>query len=493
MKVLIPSNFDINEFLLETGLSKRVCKGLKSKIYYLISRLMVHHYNQDNFDDNGYTRICRSELKKIFNRHYSVVIKTLKRMRVIEVENGYLKGITCKKYRLYDEYQNTDINYKTIQKVKTQKPSETILLDAFFNDRLTIDTGYNETLKEVTNKVKPYLKTERETLILKNKMGKWLSTINDIENKMYWYKKSTSNYRYNTNITNLTKVLRGNLRYNQSPLVQVDIKASQIYLLASILNYDFFKSNNPISFQTLTKHMVIPKSNLNPKHYMFSPLMWAHFLKMDLKEVIKNDYKDHTEFEKFRDADYEEDFYSQLFQLEYGVLPSKEQRNEIKKDVMYVLFQNNRAHRKKIHGVFLLRRHYPFIERSILSIIDGMGSTNFALLLQRFESVMILDNVVPEFHRVCPEAPIFTIHDSVLTTPEYGSELQKVMYDVLYKSTGIKPGLSLEYLDSKKEITDEFIQKLLGDIRKKSSDRNFKKMKWSILDRHIQLANQYFN
>jgi hypothetical protein len=493
MRILIPSNLDINEILLETGLSKRVCGGLKSKIYYLISRLVVHHHNQDNFDEDGHIRICRSELQKIFNRHYPVVIRTLKKKGIIHVEKGYTKGITCKKYRLCDEYQNTDIIYKSIQKVKTEKPSETLLLDTFFNDKLTIEGGYKQTLKEIINRVIPHLKTDRETLILKNKLGRWISTINDIENNRYWYKKSSTNYRYNTNITNLSRVLRGNLRYDQSPLIQVDIKSSQIYLLASILNYDFFKSNNPINYQSLTKHIIKSSSTLNPKHYMFSPLMWAHYLKTDLKETISNDFKDHPEFQKFRDADFEGDFYSQLFQLEYDVLPSKEQRYEVKKDVMYVLFQNNRAHRKSILGVYLLRKHYPFVEKSILSIIDHIGPSNFAIILQRFESIMLLDQVVPAFHKVCPDAPIFTIHDSVLTTPEYGNELERVMYDVLYKQTGIKPGLSIEYLESKMEITGEFIQKFVIDIRKKSSDRNFKKMKWSILDQHIQLANQFFN
>lgn len=99
--------------------------------------------------------------------------------------------------------------------------------------------------------------------------------------------------------------------------------------------------------------------------------------------------------------------------------------------------------------------------------------------------------MVPEFHRRCPAAPIFTIHDCIITTEKHKLELTEVMYEVLYEKTGIKPGLSVEKLDPSDPIDDSFIKEMKDDIIKKSTKSRFKKMSWSILDKHIETTNEF--
>jgi hypothetical protein len=227
------------------------------------------------------------------------------------------------------------------------------------------------------------------------------------------------------------------------------------------------------------------------KSHLFSPLMFAHFEQRKYLGKDEITIRDHHEFQKFRDAPFQEDFYSHLFELEHGVSPTGAQRKSIKKDIMYVLFQNNRKHRELVEGVRLLEKFYPFVNQFILKIMDRIGKRNFSLLLQRVESYLILDCVVPEFHRRCSVAPVFTIHDCVITTEQHKLELTNVMFEVLHEKTGIKPGLSVEKLDPSDPLYDNFITEIRDDIYKKSTKSRFKKKSWSILDKHIETTNEF--
>ena len=59
------------------------------------------------------------------------------------------------------------------------------------------------------------------------------------------------------------------------------------------------------------------------------------------------------------------------------------------------------------------------------------------------------------------------------------------------QKTGIKPGLSVEKLNSLDRIDDDFIEEMKGDIYKKSTKSRFKKKSWSILDKHIETTNEF--
>jgi hypothetical protein len=144
-----------------------------------------------------------------------------------------------------------------------------------------------------------------------------------------------------------------------------------------------------------------------------------------------------------------------------------------------------------VEGVRLLEKFYPFVNQFILRIMDRICKRNFSLLLQRVESYLILDCVVPEFHRRCSVAPVFTIHDCIITTEQHKLELTNVMFEVLHEKTGIKPGLSIEKLDPSDPLDDNFITEIRDDIYKKSTKSRFKKMSWSILDKHIETTNEF--
>jgi hypothetical protein len=65
------------------------------------------------------------------------------------------------------------------------------------------------------------------------------------------------------------------------------------------------------------------------------------------------------------------------------------------------------------------------------------------------------------------------------------------MFGVLHEKTGIQPGLSVEKLDPSDPLDDSFIKEMKDDIIKKSTKSRFKKMSWSILDKHIETTNEF--
>jgi hypothetical protein len=82
---------------------------------------------------------------------------------------------------------------------------------------------------------------------------------------------------------------------------------------------------------------------------------------------------------------------------------------------------------------------------------SSSGIVNYLpILLQRLESRLILHQVTKVISKKLPGAPLFTIHDCVLTTNEYSEKVQSILEKELEAATGIKPGLTIEKYDHQK-------------------------------------------
>jgi hypothetical protein len=82
---------------------------------------------------------------------------------------------------------------------------------------------------------------------------------------------------------------------------------------------------------------------------------------------------------------------------------------------------------------------------------SSSGIVNYLpILLQRLESRLILHQVTKVISKKLPSAPLFTVHDCVLTTNEYSEKVQSILEKELEAATGIKPGLTIEKYDHQK-------------------------------------------
>lgn len=63
-----------------------------------------------------------------------------------------------------------------------------------------------------------------------------------------------------------------------------------------------------------------------------------------------------------------------------------------------------------------------------------------------------------------PNAPIFTIHDSITTTAEYIDDVERIMTEELTKAIGYAPTLDRQYWDTAN--MDRYIEELHERARK---------------------------
>ncbi|NEM99327.1 hypothetical protein [Pontibacter burrus] len=121
-------------------------------------------------------------------------------------------------------------------------------------------------------------------------------------------------------------------------------------------------------------------------------------------------------------------------------------RKHAKLALLLALFTSNSfinsveaAPKRMFKGIFpSVYRHFTLFKRQDKSIL--------ARLLQSIESWLILEQISERLSNEYPDVPIFTVHDSILTT-EGNEELVKlIMEEEIEKYLGLKPTLKVELL-----------------------------------------------
>jgi len=307
---------------------------------------------------------------------------------------------------------------------------------------------------------------DKQKVLLKNYIGRNLCIIDDICNNDMFFGRSKSNYRYYSSLTSINRIIRPFILVNNNPLISIDIKSSQPYILASILDSSFYNINKVNNINKIRKGIG-------------GIILFPRFLKGKERGI-----------EKYRSISFDKDFYSIVLRKEFGREPTKIERETLKQKTMQFLFYNNSKAREKNELNYLVKQ-YPAINSIITSFLNIIGERDFSFLLQRSESLLVIDIISKEFNEKFPKEPLFTLHDCIITTEQHKLELTKVMFEVLYEKTDIKPGLSVKKLDPSDPIDDSFIKEMKDDIIKKSTKSRFKKMSWSILDKHIETTNEF--
>jgi len=75
---------------------------------------------------------------------------------------------------------------------------------------------------------------------------------------------------------------------------------------------------------------------------------------------------------------------------------------------------------------------------------DGDQSNALAMLLQRIEATVVLDHIVPRIIKELSGAPIWAIHDSIMTVKGMEDEVATIMRDEAANLIGMPPTLSYE-------------------------------------------------
>jgi hypothetical protein len=310
----------------------------------------------------------------------------------------------------------------------------------------------------------PFLQYQQGNLsIIKMESGSYSCTISD------------NGKRLHSVLTNMRSILRNFLSFKNERLVSIDIKNSQPYLIALLLQPSFWESKK-IKKETVRKDVFFrPKVAKKVKGLdIYIPLFSttinnnsaitidslsihkqvSYFMLLDIKKTLMN-----TSFDSYIESVKNGVFYDDLqqrFATELGV--HLMDRKEVKQSVFQVLFTPNQFYgQKQAQHKRLFAKLYPEVY-AVLKSIKKKDATLLPLLLQEIESYIMLKVVAKRMQKHHPKVPIFTIHDSIVTTASNQMIVEQVMRDALTEYVGYAPTLSIENLDP--QFSEDYLKGL---------------------------------
>jgi len=299
-----------------------------------------------------------------------------------------------------------------------------------------------------------------------------LLSMEKLREGQYSYHVDDTVHRYHSVLTNMRSSLRNFLTYKGSPLVSIDIKNSQPYLLCLLLQPSFWASEkivrpNAIPLKKkISKKIKIKKpilslssslsvnSKLNTDYTInYSNAMLDidcltiassvdYFMLVEIKSILEksrfDDYIEKATSGKLYDSLQEG--FEQI--LGYALTD----RKELKSAVFQVLFTpNNFIGQEHAAPKRIFRERYPEVY-AVCNAIKKKNSKLLPKLLQQLESHIMLHVVAKRLQKEHPKAPIFTVHDSIMTTPEHADLVKNIMLEELTRCVGFTPSLALETL-----------------------------------------------
>lgn len=472
IKLFNPDLLDMDQQMMNNPIPKG--KGIKKDhLLFIIHCIMQQRANKDDErlrrigKDNGFVPLHSKILEsKIPNYHDC--IEYLINIGIIECDGKFSPGNVSLGYRLTNTYRGNMFKQVKIsdfvlcRKIAADRPfnrknkavkNYPYLAKWFESEKLEIDeqaalTWINEfeasELQKInSNKTLNSVNRLEEKDLLFEKSRSYKILVSRIKEKDYFFHKDETGNRLHTNLTNLPKGLRQFLTYDGQDLVSIDIKNSQPFMSLPLLEKEFWQSKDQPGKPTLKriykeKYEEIRenrKANNNTIMFRVSPktLIQLDFQRQDfVKNVVNGTFYEYLigVFEKAG--------------LNLGATP-KEKRDKVKKMVLILLFDDDHKLYNRKHGSpsQVFKRLFPSVAKIFRYVKEG-NYKNLAIILQRIESYLVLERVCGKITEERPEIPIFTIHDSIITTAGNENYVQSIMEDELKRSIGNAPQFSIE-------------------------------------------------
>lgn len=529
MVITIPAAIDVSKLLKKHSLSKTRSRNLKDKIHYFLSLLVRTNDNvKFLYDVEGYKKVCSGIQKQIHgNEDYYKIINILENADEPIIErnkkwkNGKGSKGVCQGYRIVKTLDTgktkTVFINKTLSKRIEENAQSTIrksykfLTNQYKKNEITIDPKVYEYLKNYYNEIKKMAnKNEYQIIVLKNHIGRWLEYIDKIKRKDIWCKVSNNNHRLNSTLTAIPKELRKFILINNNPLETIDVKCSQPYILSSLIKSKFYlDTKDGYNLKTIYPELhdriikLITDSNKfyhnnkiinknspylksRDRTYLY---MWYEFLgKKDAETLVK-----------YSQYPFKQDFYLHILEenpenkIKENQLNKRELREKLKNVMMLILFDDNFRNRNNNYYINLFKEVYPGVNNWIERAHRTIGKQEFAYMMQRTESYLMLNNASREFHRKFKNAPIFSIHDALYTTKEYINDLTDITISTLEELTNVTPGIKHTFEPATTIPDSEVINSRWGKIKTIKTKKQFEKIEHTILEHNIKLAQDFLN
>lgn len=442
----IPSSIDLEDFLKR---HPPRFKYKKDHFYYIIDYLSRGLDAEDLDKNAGFINLNAKRLQTV-NHNYKKYIDHLLEFRFIRTDKKYIVGKKSFGYRLNDrkylkatlkkiaiedyvvnrkKYEEDIDQSKKLNDTRKHYPYLTKWFDQLEIDVAGASTEVERLYPEKTSGIRGTRKGKANDW---EKRYKAIYAITKINNKEFFYNADANVGRFHSNLTNLKKEIRNYITYNGQKLVNIDLKNSQPLFSSLLFKKEFYLKEE----QYLNVYMipsVLPLLSSNRHSYSITIIMIVE----TLEKAVNQDIDTYLKLVKSGE------FYKKISEMMYPKLDFD--KNAIKMMTYIVYFSSNRfigqngAEPKRI-----FRKLFPNTYE-VFRIIKQKNHTALAHLLQRIESIVMIENVVPRIVKERPELPIFTIHDSIVTTVGNENYIANVIKEEILRLTGLEAEMSYEY------------------------------------------------
>lgn len=415
---IIPEGIELPTIL------KKYPPDFKYKIdyfYYIIDTISEATDFEDIDNNEGFVNLQGNRLQE-FNHQYKKYIKYLQ-WRLIR-RDKYIPGKKSFGYCL--SFKNDSrglveipiVDFVVRKKIKKEyagKQQDSVsteenykYLTKWFNKHLNIDgiearKKVDELFPPLTGAIRGKIKGQPSRT---TKRYKSLVAIKKFELHEFYYNVDDNIGRFHSNIANIKKELRSFITYNGHRLVNIDIKNSQPLFSQLLLNSTFYENNpdyiNIYQFQTAIQ--LIGNNNIN---------RIINNIRYNIMIVESDVNQSGIAFSNYIDLVNSGDFYRGISNL---IAPNLPYEKSLMKTMMFlVFFSHNRfIGQPEAKTKLAFKNYFPEVYQ-IFRLLKTTNHTVLSHILQRIESLVIVEKAAKRIAFENPFLPIFTVHDSIAT------------------------------------------------------------------------------
>jgi hypothetical protein len=395
-------------------------KGFNIDNLRLILSIISTHQRKDD-KGNIYAQLKAKYLRNII-WDYENYIRLLISANVVKKLGGYIPEEQSWRYCFTEAYlspykRSELLNQKIIRRIQKVKANQGRKNSREYPKQ-------NHLIRSITINVPGAEKLSKEEYPDEvNKLNYALGSITRIQNKEFYHKVDETGKRLHTNLTNLPKFLKSQIKIKGQKISGVEIRNSQPYISTKFLSdpestKEFFPGQLPLMMLKCLR--LAEQKDVALFHLLVSQARFYKYLE--------------TEFNK-QGCDYE-------VQSD----PTKVSP-ELKNKVFQIFFDKNH-HESKEKKIF--HELFPGVNKAF-SVLRMADYKNFSTALTRMESHVMLDVIIKRLNDEFSEMVATPIYDNVCTsiaTNDIGT-VSRVMKDELTKFIGIPPKLEIENFASR--------------------------------------------
>ncbi len=462
MKLYLPANLDVSTLLKEHPPTS--IENFKTdRLIYIISLVIsIPAINKDLIIKNGFTPINATMLQKKF-RNYDKYINYLLSHNIFITDNHCINGKKSRGYKFSPMYEAAGIKQATIHDshliksinkhsdIAAAKAKKYKHLLKWYNHNLIIDYDtavafleadlnrklLNPSLRDLDKEDKPKDPHLQHKCALHNlemiKEGNFNLSIDDNVKRLH------------STISNFRSMMRNCISFGGRKLLSIDVKNSQPYLSTVLLNILFWREDK------LGDNCTILDIN---KFYdnKFKNIFNNTDNKLTSFVTLVNSYISQagSDLQRYKTLVQQGKFYAYLGDEFTNILGlDYTDKKHLKPIVFQVFFSaSSYLHQAKAKHKRIFKNLFPHLYE-IFSLIKKSDKANLPRLLQRIESHLILNVITKRIAKERKNLPIFTIHDSIVTTAEgdNAAYIQQVMEEEFTKAIGFPPKFEVEHWD----------------------------------------------